>query len=346
MKYGIGVIGTHVWGCHSLERELVLTRRAEIRAIAAGDQYGAGIYTDESELRKIAEQDAAELGAEFVSDWHDIVRRPDITIVCVMACPKIKAKIIAEALCNDKYVVTDKPLAMTIAEARYLLEVESKSRARCVIRGGYHLRPGVRRLIEVVRVGQLGQIRNIHIRLHFMGGIFPGFVPTRRWRSEIPSGELTTIGAHSILTALKIMPDQTKTVYSVLKNDFYPSYVDAGAEDYALIHMQTESGAIICITVGRIPHRVPGEDIRIEVTGSRGFARAGGAFVELWPGETCERFSGDMAKIERDAFTAMFYDVIEKNGEPPVSLAEGVRLQEILAAAIASAGRQSSMIVG
>ena len=42
MKHGIGVIGTGVWGCHWLERELVSSGKAQIRAIAYGDGFGEG----------------------------------------------------------------------------------------------------------------------------------------------------------------------------------------------------------------------------------------------------------------------------------------------------------------
>jgi len=342
-KHGVGVIGYGVWGCHSLERDLVRSGKAEIKAIAAGDFYGANCFGSQEELKEKAAAYAAEFGAELLEDWRTLVEREDVDIVSAMACPKIKAEIIAEALRRGKHVVTDKPLGMTKAEAKMILDAEKSSTGRGFMRSGYHERPSVKKLIETVNAGVIGELKALNIRLDFMGGVYPGFLATKRWRSEIPSGELTTIGSHAFVTALKMLKAPLESVYAMTRNDFHRSYEDCGAEDFATVNMLFANGAVANISVGRIPHRIPDEDIAIEATGTKGFAKVRGPVFELWPGGIKERLWEDPRKLEERAFAKFIDEVVEGSGEPSVSFSEGLRLQEILDAAIRSAASDATV---
>ena len=338
-KHGIGVIGFGVWGCHSLELELAATGRAEIKAVAFGDEFGANCHG--AELAARAKAYAAERGAEIAEDWRELVRRPDIDIISAMACPKVKADIIVEALRNGKNVVTDKPLALDIEGAERILEAERNSSGRGLMLAGYQGRPGVARIIELAKSGSPGELKALSIRLNFMGGIFPGFSPSKRWRSEIPSGEMTTIGSHALMTAMKILGKTPKRVYAVMKNDFYPEYAAAGAEDAALINMLFDGGLAANISIARLPCRIPGDDIAVELTGSKGYARLSGAALEIWPGGVKETLQAEPPKILRETFSA-FLDAVEGKGAVPVTFAEGLELQRTLDAALESARTDTS----
>lgn len=337
-KYGIGVIGVGVWGCHSLELELAATGRAEIKAIAAGDAFGANCHGPN--LATEAEAYAAKQGAELVSDWRELLARPDIDIVSVMACPKVKSDIIVEALKHGRSVVTDKPLALDVAGARRILDAERNSTGRGLMLAGYHRRPGVARVAELVRSGALGDLKALSIRLNFMGGVFPGFKPDARWRSEIPSGEMTTIGSHAIITAMKIAGRPLKRVYAVQKNDFHDEYANAGAEDFATLNLQFETGVVANISTGRLPHRIPGEDILLEATGSIGYACLRGPSLEIWPGAVKEDHPVDPRKVLNGTFDA-FLDALEGRGEIPVTFSDGLALQKALAAGLDSSANDA-----
>jgi predicted dehydrogenase len=333
-KHGIGVIGFGVWGCHSLERELAATGRAEIKALAFGDGFGANCYGAELEIK--AREFAADSGAEIAGDWRGLIRREDIDIISAMACPKVKADIIAEALSNGKHVITDKPLALDPGGAERIAAAAGNSTAKLFMLAGYQGRPGVARVIELVKSGAPGDLKALSIRLNFMGGIFSGFTPSKRWRSEVPSGEMTTIGSHAVITAMKIIGRPPKRVYAAMKNDFYSEYAAVGAEDCAVMNLLFEPDIAVNISVGRIPHRIPGEDIIIEATGSKGYVRLNGASLEIWPGGAREEIPANPAKILRDTMSA-FLDAAEGKGAVPVSVAEGLALQRVLSAAIQSA---------
>ncbi len=333
-KHGVGVIGFGVWGCHSLERELVATGRAEIRALAFGDVFGENCYGPD--LGRKACEFANESGAVIVNDWKTILDMPDIDVISAMSCPLVKPEIIADALKAGKNVVTDKPLGLNAAAVEPILDAERGSTGKGFMLAGYQARPGVAKLRVATRDNVFGHIKSISIRLNFMGGVYPGFMPSQRWRGEIPSGEMTTIGSHAIITALKMIGSPVAQVFAVMKNDFYGEYSAIGAEDYATLNLRFASGVIANLSIGRIPYRIPGEDINIEITGEKGYARLNGSELESWPGGTKESLPPNPAQQSKDVFNG-FLDAVEGHEQVPVSFAEGLHLQSVLDAAIESA---------
>lgn len=327
-KYKVGVIGVGVWGCHSLERELFNTGMCEIKSVCGGDEFGAGLYED---AVVGAKEYARELNAEFVSSPEDIINHPEIDIVSVMCAPSVKAQWLIKVLQNNKYVVTDKPLGLTVAEAQAVCEAESLSKAHGFMLGGYHIRPAIAKLVELIKQGKLGEVKAVSVRLNFTGGIFPGFKPTKRWGSEIPGGESVTIGAHGLIIAMKLTGAPIEEVFEVRKNDFYEEYKNAGADDYAIYNVKFTSGAVANISVGRLPYRIPNEDILIELTGTEGYAHITGAELKTYPDG--EVFDGkfNASELLCEVFTEFVNSISNKNIKPLTSFKDGLALQKIFA---------------
>ncbi|OGV77818.1 MAG: hypothetical protein A3K19_16245 [Lentisphaerae bacterium RIFOXYB12_FULL_65_16] len=343
MTYGIGVVGVGVWGCHSLEHMLLKCGDARVVAVSTDESLGAHCFPE-----PVAERGSAyakELKAEFRADWREVVADPRVHIVSAMACPTQKAQVILAALRAGKHVVTDKPLAFTVEEARAVCDAETASTGRGFMLAGYHRRPLVARLIEVARVGRLGQIKAVSMRLCFMGGVYPGFVPTTQWRAEVPSAELTTIGSHALVTLMRLLPELPVRVNAMVRNCFYESYRAVGAEDWAELNLQYGSGAVANVTVARLPHKVPGEDILLEVTGTDGYADITGTRLSVYPGPEVVDLAVDGAAVNDETFKA-FYRAIETGAAAPTTFAEGQKLQALLDAALQSARTRTVAAVG
>jgi predicted dehydrogenase len=330
MTYGIGVIGVGVWGCHSLEHALLQAGDARVVAVATDASMGAANYADSRETAGTAY--AERLGAEFRSDWQAVVDDPAVDIVAAMVCPKRKAEIILAALAAGKHVVTDKPLAFTVPEAEQIVAAEHASAGAGFMLCGYHPRPLVAHLLDAIAQGRLGEIRAASVRFHFMGGIYPGFQPTEQWRSEIPSAEMTTIGSHALVTLCHLMEQPARTVYASTRNCFYKEYEEVGAEDWAELNLEFGGHAVGHVTVGRLPYRLPREDIRIEVTGTLGYAEIADDRLTIWPGEETVSLPLDGGAILAAQFKD-FYQAIETDTPTTTTFAEGLHLQRILAAA-------------
>jgi predicted dehydrogenase len=327
-KYKIGVIGVGVWGCHSLERELLNTGMCEIKSVCGGEEFGAGLYEDALAGAKAYAQ---ELNAEFVASPEDIINDPEIDIVSVMSAPLVKAQWLIKSLQNDKYLVTDKPLGLTLEEAQAVCEAEDASKAHGFMLGGYHIRPAVAKLMSMIEQGKLGEVKAVSVRLNFTGGVYPGFKPTKRWGSEIPGGESVTIGSHGLITAMKLVGASIEEVFQVRKNDFYEQYQAAGADDYAIYNVKFANGAVANVSAGRLPYRIPNEDILIELTGTEGYAQITGTELKVYPGGKIFDGQFNAPELLRGVFTQFINSISDANVKPLTSLKDGLELQKIFA---------------
>ncbi len=326
--YNIGVIGVGVWGCHSLERELLNTGRCVIKSVCGNDSFGAG----QNEDAVAAAQDyAKEFNAGYVDSPKDIFNDPEIDIVSVMTAPAFKAEYLIKALENNKYAVTDKPLGMSVAEVEAVCEAENKSQAHGFMLCGYHTRPAAAKLIKMIRAGELGEIKAVSVRLNFTGGIYPGFNPTKRWRGEIPGGESVTIGSHALLTAMKLAGTPVADSFCLRKNNFYAEYRDAGADDYAVYNLKFANGAAGNVCTGRLPYRIPNEDITLEVTGTAGYARIAGTELQIYPSGEVFDGSFNAAELNKQVFSRFLDSITNPEITPTATFADGLALQSIFA---------------
>lgn len=327
VKYKVGVIGAGVWGCHSLERELLNTGMCELKSVCGGEEFGDGFYEDAAAGAK---DYARELKAEFASAPEDIINDPEVDIISVMCAPSVKAQWLVKALRNNKYVVTDKPLGLTVEDAQAVCEAEDASKAHGLMLGGYHTRPAVARLIELVKQGRLGEVKAVSVRLNFFGGIFPGFKPTKRWRDEIPGGESVTIGSHGLITAMKLAGAPVEEAFQIRKNDFYEEYEAVDADDYAIYNLKFTSGAVANISIGRLPYHVPDEDILIELTGTEGYAQINGTRLETYPDG--EVFDGkfNVPELLREVFTRFIHSISNEDIQPLTSFKDGLEIQKVI----------------
>lgn len=340
--YNIGVIGVGVFGCHSLEQSLVSNGPGKIISVCSNDSLGAGCYG--GKLDEEARMYAAKFNAAFQTDWRVLINDPAIDIVSVMVCPSKKAEIICAALRAGKHALTDKPLAMTVEEAEAVCLAEKESGKRGFMLAGYHTRPLLKSLIDTLDSGELGELKAVSMRLCFMGGVFPGFTPSSRWRSEIPAAEMLTVGSHAIITLLKLTGGKIRKIYADRKFDFYENYHQVNAEDWATLNCIADSGIIANIKVGRILHRVPGEDISMEVTGTDGYAQISGDCLKIYPSGKVFQIPVNGVQVLNDTFSE-YYKCLAEDKPMPISFSCGLELQKILAAAIKSADSGTVMDV-
>ncbi|MBN2640843.1 MAG: Gfo/Idh/MocA family oxidoreductase [Victivallales bacterium] len=315
----LGVLGVGVWGCHSLEREFLATGRCRVKTICHQPEFGARLELDPSAY-------AEELGASMVTSPEDILNDPEIDIVSAMISPKAKNQWIIRALEAGKAVFLDKPLALDRDSAIAIMEAEKRSGALVGILGGYHTRPAIEMLMEKLASGDWGQLKALNLRLNFSGGIYPGFAPSTQWRDEIFGGESVTIGSHAVITAMKIAGSRIVRSQFFPKQDFYQSYRECRADDYAIFNLKFANDVVANISVGRLPYRIQGEDILLEATAEKGYARLAGTQLSIYPeNETFDcPFNG--AEISRKN-ADRFLDALEDGKLKPFTSAEdGVAL--------------------
>jgi predicted dehydrogenase len=164
------------------------------------------------------EDTARRLGfAGWCTDWKELMRDPAVRIVDVCtpdnehAAPSIAA---AEA---GKHVICEKPLAMTVAEARAMAEAARKAGVKNMLCHNYRFFPAVRLARKLIDEGELGTL--YHFRAVYLQEV--GHDPTAPledcwYASGTKSGVLLGIGSH-VIDMARFLVGEFRTVSGLVK---------------------------------------------------------------------------------------------------------------------------------
>ena len=332
-RHRVGVIGYGVWGTHALQESLLRLDGVEIAAVTAHDCWGYGAHEDPVVAGR---EYAAGKGCPFREDWREVAADPCIDVLSVMASPASKLEPILFGLERGKSIVTDKPLAMNRQEAARAVAAAAASAGVGLVLCGHQNSRACLRLRQALEADRLGEVKHVDVWLYFTGGVYPGFTPTARYRSEVPGGELTVIGTHAIQTLLAVTGCRAERVHCRLGQRFYESYAAVGYEDWAEVLLALEGGITATVSVGRLPYRPQVLPPLLEISGTRGFARLSGDAVTLWPGPECV-VEEETTEARYDRVFGEFLRAVEAGGASPICFADLYEVQRVLDGAYASA---------
>jgi len=140
-----------VLGCGGWGRNIVRTVHA-LGALAA--------VADPGEGGRSAAQSIAP-GIRIESDPISLVRDPSIDAVMIATPAQTHYAMACAAIEAQKDVFVEKPLTIDVGEARDLVRRAEKARRLLMVGHLLEYHPGILRLIELVRQGELGEIRYI-----------------------------------------------------------------------------------------------------------------------------------------------------------------------------------------
>jgi predicted dehydrogenase len=160
------------------------------------------------------EQAAAQFGWETaVTDWRELVSRDDIDIVDINAPSDAHKEIAVAAARAGKHVFCEKPLALTLADAREMLQAAEEAGVKHMVCFNYRFAPAVQLAKKLVQEGRLGRI--YHFRAWFLQDwiVDPDFPLVWRLDKTIAgSGAHGDLGAHLIDLAHFLVGDITEVV--------------------------------------------------------------------------------------------------------------------------------------
>ncbi len=160
------------------------------------------------------EQAADQFGwNEFVTDWRDLVNRDDIDIIDINAPSNAHHEIAIAAAEAGKHLFCEKPLAITLAGAREMLQAAQKAGVKHMVGFNYRFAPAVQLAKKLVQDGRLGRI--YHFRSWFLQDwiVDPEFPLVWRLQKEVAgSGSHGDLGAHLIDLAHYLVGDMTEVV--------------------------------------------------------------------------------------------------------------------------------------
>lgn len=163
---------------------------------------------------KQVEQSAAQFGwAEHVTDWQDLIARPDIDLIDINAPSNMHKEIALAAVQAGKHLFCEKPLALSLADSREMLEAANQAGIVHMIGFNYRFSPAVRLAKRLIDSGRLGEIR--HFRAWFLQDwlLDPHFPLVWRLQKEIAgSGSHGDLGAHLIDLAHYLVGDMQEVI--------------------------------------------------------------------------------------------------------------------------------------
>jgi predicted dehydrogenase len=197
------------------------------------------------------------------TDYREVINDPEIDVVHNCTPNKYHFSITKEALNAGKQVLSEKPLAMTIAEAEELVELAAKKKAVTGIDFCYRYYPVVQEMAVRVRRGDAGAVRMVS------GSYFQDWLSkTTDWswrllRAESGESNITAdLGSHwfdliQFVTGLKVkevigdlaslLPKRKRPKRQVLAfekvGEVESEEVEVELEDYSAVLFRLDNGA-------------------------------------------------------------------------------------------------------
>jgi len=175
---------------------------------------------------------------ETAQEWQSVIERSDIDVVDIAVPNVLHAAIAVAAARAGKIVLCEKPLAISVEEARQM--VDAVRELPNLVWFNYRRVPAIALAHRLIREGRLGDI--FHFRGYYFNqsGVDPAKGKTWRYRkSEAGSGAIGDLLSH-LLDSARYLIGATSEV-SALSHTFVP---DRDVDDAALVMARFANGAL------------------------------------------------------------------------------------------------------
>jgi predicted dehydrogenase len=217
--------------------------------------------------------------------WEDLLETPGLEAVSIGTPTQLHAPIALAALQKGLHVLSEKPLARTVAEGTAMVEASKQAGRVLKVVFNHRERGDVAALKHQIDEGQLGRI--YYAKAHWMrrNGI-PGMGGWFTNRELSGGGPLIDLGVHILDMALHLMGEpQVATVsadtFAELgprgKGSRDPNANTLGSafevEDLATAYLRLKGGGALQLETSWATFRAPGDNFGIELFGTDGGAK-------------------------------------------------------------------------
>jgi len=319
-----GILSTAKIGAKKVIPGMQKGKYCEIAAIASRD------------LRR-AEETARSLGiAKAYGSYEELLADPQIDAIYNPLPNQLHVPWSIKAAEAGKHVLCEKPLSLTVAEARRLLAVRDRTKVKIGEAFMVRTHPQWRRARELVTSGRIGQLRAAT-------GFFSYFNTDPKNIRNIPEcggGALMDIGCYPVNTSRFVFGEEPTRVFGLVERD---PQMKVDRLTSAMLDFPSGQSTFTCSmqlvpyqrsqffgTKGRIEIEIPfnappDRSCRIFVDDGRDVF-GGGITAEEFP--VCDQYT-----LQGDAFS---HAVLE-GGEVPVPLEDAIKNMAVIAAIFRSA---------
>ncbi len=303
---------------------------------------GPALYTAEgSSLEAVMSRDAGR-AADF-AERHGARRSytsvgalladPDVDAVYIATPPSSHAALTLEAAAAGKHILCEKPMALSVAEGRAMIEACRAHGVRLSI--AYYRRywPVIRRMKALVEEGRLGRLVQAHVRTADRHRPRPD--GRRAWLTQPETaggGFLTDVGTHrlDLLAYFLGEPVRVHALTATLT-------LEAAVDDSAALALQFAEGAL---ATAAFNWNVGAAIDEVELSGTEGrlWARnLAAGHLEWTRGAETETFSLPAPAITHLGLVQAFVDALRRGEPNPLPGEDGLQATRMTEAAYQSA---------
>lgn len=149
------------------------------------------------------------------ADYRELLLDPEIEVVIIATSSGTHAEIAKQALVTGKHVVLEKPMALSIADAKDLISLTDATKKTLLVCHQMRYRPLLRKIKELMEREQFGEIYygNVHLRLHRSKEYFLESPWRGTWSED--GGMLLNQGIHMVDLLVWLLGD-VKEVYGIV----------------------------------------------------------------------------------------------------------------------------------
>ncbi len=304
-----------------------------------------------------------QTGASIVStDFADIVTRDDVHAVIIATPNHTHLPVALAALQHGKHVLCEKPLALSVSDARLMADAAARAGVRHMTAFTYRFVPAMRYLSHLIAQGDLGQPYHYRsCRLQDWGTRNLGWRQIKQFAGTGELGDMLSHRidfAHHLVGPMRRLVANVKTLTPV--RDGKPNDTD----DWVAILAEFQNNATGVLESSKLASgrneswrsldyvEINGSEATFEFTTGRWdslqHGRRGGPGLQLlqvprefwtWPGSPRDPGVGDPLITFRFDQAFEFVEAIRQQRPCAVTFEDGVRSQSVMDAAIASAAQ-------
>ncbi len=329
-----------------------------------------GVATSRSDT---AQKAAAEIGCQVWStDYRELLARDDVDVVDCTVPNHMHEEVVVAAAQAGKHIYCEKPLAMDVAQGRRMVEAAEKAGVKTQMTFNFRFIPAIIRARQLVEAGFLGRVFSFRGRYYRASYISPHKPLSWRLSKEISGGgALFDLGSHALDLLYYLLGD-FGSVQAAIETLIKERPIAAGStetgpvdvDDLALLHVRLKDQTLGLVEASRMGTGVT-NDLAIEIFGELGAIRFNVTdpnWLEVYDVRDAEQPMGGMRGFKRvetvqryegqkspdwsmtPTFVRshaecqyQFLRAIRDNLPTAPTLADGLHIQEIMAAAEKSA---------
>ncbi len=321
----------------------------------AGAEVVAICDTDEAKLSRVGDEHGIK---NRYKSLGEMLAAHKLDVVSIATPNKFHAPLTIEALKAGCHVLCEKPMAMSAAEGRRMVETAKKTGRRLMINFSYRFMPVSLALKEQVDAGVLGEVYFARSIWHRRWGLpkFGGWFGIKKLSG---GGPLIDLGVHRLDLALWLMgyPKPAAVLGSAYDKLAAPAAkaakVEFDCEDFAVGLVKFKEGMTLELEASWAAHRPEAEFMETWIFGSKGglvHRNVGGRYefeAEIFAKEGNSRLAKRIVSFDQKVPSAMehFVDCILA-GKPHMATGEeGVKVMQILDGIYKSAATGKAAIV-